>query len=578
MTVNAGELDPSEWTADRVVFSAATNALLHASEEVDVQPLRKSISWRIMDLEHEIRALKSRYNASSSIYRLPQETLSEIFLALADDVEDDREWIGITFVCRHWRTVALECTALWTALPIINAAFTDAVLPRTKDAPLSLMIDEEIHSPGIYGPLFKKVMTQLGRLEILELRLKSDEWALEEVLAKCAESAVLLRDLMVTFPNHGYVTSIRSIPTLKKVCMPSLENIQLVHCGARWSDIHFGPGLISISLQTTVDAHRPTLSQFVNALKETQVLDVLSLTGFLPSHSQVFTAAPSSTSLPAVKRVKLQELTQLYLVDTVAAINQFFRLVQLPQVNEIQLAFCGFVRDPHVVNSVLSSLQESWFDDGWSPLKHRVEELYIAGMDHKWVDGGQTWGFTIGCLSPDGSNSTLTLRVYFKDSLFSQTALFDVFNKQLDLSSVTSLHFDKMPVSPADWKDTYGSLSNVQEITIDHGVACAFEFIRALQDDPTLSRSNAYPSERPPPSPLFPSLKELRLCHMSIPRLRNPRAERFPFASTLATMLRKRAEARYPIPLVRFIGVKGFARSEVQDMNLTLGTEILTES
>ncbi|TEB30034.1 hypothetical protein FA13DRAFT_1689134, partial [Coprinellus micaceus] len=125
-------------------FSPATNALLGASNGVGVQIIHDKIARRILELEDEFRALQNRYNVASPISRLPLETLADIFLALhavcSGSSYKRRQWVQITFVCKLWRSIALDCTSLWSDLPIINPTFTDAVLSRSNGAPISLKL------------------------------------------------------------------------------------------------------------------------------------------------------------------------------------------------------------------------------------------------------------------------------------------------------------------------------------------------------------------------------------------------------------------------------------------------------
>jgi hypothetical protein len=130
--------------------------------------LHKSTASRIMVLKHEIRAWKSRHNTASPSCRLPPETLSQVFLTLAASIDDPREWTNVTCVCRYWRSTALQCTGLWTNPPIINT-FTEAILPRSKSAPISFLLVEQEGSAGEYKAIIPKVCSQRHRLKSFDV-------------------------------------------------------------------------------------------------------------------------------------------------------------------------------------------------------------------------------------------------------------------------------------------------------------------------------------------------------------------------------------------------------------------------
>jgi hypothetical protein len=198
--------------------------------------------------------LKTRQNAVASFAcRLPPETLSKIFLALRDDLEDDREWIKATHVCRHWRRVAQDCVALWTHLPILNPAFTEAILPFTKNAQIS------VHLDGVtikYKEVLQEILSHPGRLGSIGLVRNSNECALGEAFSKWTKAAPLLKEI--------------------------LERVELSYCSLPWSQIPFTPNLVSLLLETDIDLYRPTASQFLQTIGSLPYLRLLSLSGFLP--------------------------------------------------------------------------------------------------------------------------------------------------------------------------------------------------------------------------------------------------------------------------------------------------------
>ncbi|KAH9936681.1 uncharacterized protein B0H18DRAFT_329334 [Fomitopsis serialis] len=90
---------------------------------------RQSIYDGIAYHDRCISDLRARLNTLVPISRLPVEVLSEIFLHTAavrlyvpgrDHDLHPYHWLQVTRMCRHWRAVALSCTALWSRLTITD--------------------------------------------------------------------------------------------------------------------------------------------------------------------------------------------------------------------------------------------------------------------------------------------------------------------------------------------------------------------------------------------------------------------------------------------------------------------------
>ncbi|TEB30031.1 hypothetical protein FA13DRAFT_563201 [Coprinellus micaceus] len=283
------ESDPFRGEGREAVFSAATHTFPSPGRGKD-GTFSQSDTIRHTDLEHDQRALKSAHNAATSVCRLPHETLSEIFLAMAASTHD-ADWVVITQVCRHWRNVAHECTALWVRLPILNAAFTESILPLTKNAPISLHLEDPAHE---YKAIVGRIVAQINRLQSITLNLTSNECAIDEALFINTGAGELLK--AVSIVCEGYrMRGFSFQDNLKKLDAPALERLSLEYCGVRWRDIPFPPQLTSLNLATDVPSHRPTLTQLVETLRKVPLLDSFSLSCFLPPCSQGLVEALPST-------------------------------------------------------------------------------------------------------------------------------------------------------------------------------------------------------------------------------------------------------------------------------------------
>ena len=86
----------------------------------------------------------------SPVSRVPPELLSTIFLECMHQWHSKHRliytaeiphWIDVTYVCRYWRNVSLDCTGLWTHLFFVSRRWMDELLRRSKSAPLIIHAD-----------------------------------------------------------------------------------------------------------------------------------------------------------------------------------------------------------------------------------------------------------------------------------------------------------------------------------------------------------------------------------------------------------------------------------------------------
>ncbi|KAJ3540378.1 hypothetical protein NMY22_g4320 [Coprinellus aureogranulatus] len=93
----------------------------------------------------DIFASIHRRNASLPVNRLPPEILLTIFEILKTYAKEEQgngepplSWFRVTFVCRRWRTIALDSPSLWTTIDCMNPAVADVMLARSKNALLDV--------------------------------------------------------------------------------------------------------------------------------------------------------------------------------------------------------------------------------------------------------------------------------------------------------------------------------------------------------------------------------------------------------------------------------------------------------
>ncbi|RPD66707.1 hypothetical protein L226DRAFT_476513 [Lentinus tigrinus ALCF2SS1-7] len=121
---------------------------------------QQQLAEQISSTEETLIQLKNRYNAHTSIARMPPEILSEIFIIQAARLREERlstassdqhafihsrfyTWMNVSHVCHNWRTVALGCAKLWSWIayePRKPEEFYQLLLQRARDSvPLTVV-------------------------------------------------------------------------------------------------------------------------------------------------------------------------------------------------------------------------------------------------------------------------------------------------------------------------------------------------------------------------------------------------------------------------------------------------------
>ncbi|KAI0784244.1 hypothetical protein C8Q75DRAFT_736372 [Abortiporus biennis] len=82
--------------------------------------------------------LLSHRNASLMISQLPHEILSEVFLF---SIEKFSDGLRFSYVCRHWRKVALDTPRLWSTVPSSSSHMAQLFVSRSRSLPLTMFFE-----------------------------------------------------------------------------------------------------------------------------------------------------------------------------------------------------------------------------------------------------------------------------------------------------------------------------------------------------------------------------------------------------------------------------------------------------
>ncbi|KAG6373839.1 hypothetical protein JVT61DRAFT_5988 [Boletus reticuloceps] len=154
-------------------------------------------------IENQAIGRSSFFNPTS---KLPNETLQDIFIHCALDYYNEEleswydlvppEWINVSYVCRRWRDVALNCPTLWTYLCTMPQRWTKEFLARSKQVPLKIQIRITVPNGQWMNSTIEKVMDHVERIQ--ELHLDFPAVYAHTILSKLSSHAPRLQYLKIT--------------------------------------------------------------------------------------------------------------------------------------------------------------------------------------------------------------------------------------------------------------------------------------------------------------------------------------------------------------------------------------------
>jgi len=144
--------------------------------------------------------------------RLPPELLTAIFLHYVQQYErfpfyttGVLPWVNISYVCRYWRSVALNCANLWSHLFFASSEWMDGLLRRSKTVPLIIHIDFfQSSKPGKICSLEKaQALGHMERIRVLWIDCYCSKDALNMIRARLTATAPSLRSLHLSTYDDG---------------------------------------------------------------------------------------------------------------------------------------------------------------------------------------------------------------------------------------------------------------------------------------------------------------------------------------------------------------------------------------
>ena len=342
-------------------ISPATRQLLAPGSDRQLGLYRNQLERRVLVLQWEIEALKSRHNSIAPVSRLPAEILYRIFLAVrtatlyTPPFRNRARWIRVTHVCQRWRSIGLDCVSLWLDLEdFMHPALMDEILTRSKNGLLSVTFHTLDGSQGARTTL-QRALSRADRIRCLHLTAEtSTREHLQKAISYCSANAPVLEGLTLICYGQARITLPQG---LSAEGAPFVRKLEISNCGIPWCKLPITSTLTKLSLsdgKARSGKLRPTVSEFYASLRRMPSLRNLDLSGYLPTPGAICpgSAPPSPLEFPALETLCLSDHEQ--------SVNAFFRTIRVPSSAQMHVNLLGRVQDENSLRELIQSIALSW--------------------------------------------------------------------------------------------------------------------------------------------------------------------------------------------------------------------------
>ena len=469
--------------------------------------------------------LRTRRNSFSLISRLPTETLATIFIHCAHDYHrEDRgyvirtvpSWVNVSYVCRHWRNVALNCPTFWTYIFVTSQRWTEELLARSKQASLKLRYREQTLR-GLY--LVEQVINQMERIQDLCLDLPDQHTHEDyhEVLSTISSRASRLQNLKISV---WYRPSEYSF-VLFDGNTPALRTLELMRCPVRLNLLKLS-GLTTLSLYCIPDRFQQSVVEFLAMLSCMPDLTRLYLEDALASAIGFLSSSAFNTS----QKINSPRLSRLLIDAPLSTVIALLSCVNIPLKTEVRLQ-CNDEHDSSPVEYALlcSALAQRFsMTEDQALSSPTIRSLFIE-FD-QW--GKVKLAFSecdcdsFGSLSCRDWGSNIPLKMIVDLGLITMAIDGDIISDiccSIPLTNVQTLHVVEPLFSPAFWRKTLGHLQDLRYIELSDGNMPDLASVLSVTDltahEGMENQGGPAPSDRDQCRILVPRLETLELRWMT---------------------------------------------------------------
>ena len=414
------------------------------------------------DMAAEARACNN--SALSPVSRLPPEVLATIFIHRAREHYDHQQgsspsapsWVNVSYVCRYWRSVALDCPTLWTYHFVVSPRWTKELLVRSREASLRIrarMSNEFAWWPSLVNEWGKHV----ERIQELILHVPDRNFG-HKSLYKLSSYATRLQTLKISVwsdycepPGRGLV--------LLDGDSPALRTLKLSYCPVTFSSLKLA-GLTTLVVRYVPRSFPPTMEKLLAMLSCMQALTHLELHRALASA----TGFSSSVVTDTLQKINLPCLSHFSIVAPLSTVTAFLSWVNMPWDTEVELE-CEYERTDSFVDgySRLSSLvvqRLNMVEDQGAP-SSMIRSLVAELKPH-----ARTLTFS----ASDLDSNSFRLKIDVEFSIVTEA---DRFTSDIccsiSLNNVQSVDVEDPPTSTAFWRKMLERLPNLRRIRLRQG-------------------------------------------------------------------------------------------------------------
>ncbi|KAF8423175.1 hypothetical protein L210DRAFT_3570315 [Boletus edulis BED1] len=420
--------------------------------------------------------LRTQRNSFSLISRLPTETLAAIFIYSARDYHSTHftrtvpGWVNVSYVCRHWRNVALNCATLWSYLFLTTPRWTEELLARSKQT--SLKLHAEVYRrrrcADDQGLCFvRQVMNHIERIQELHLELPRMRYK-DHFLSSPAPR---LQNLKISVGSRDGPSE--QFSALFDGDTPALRTLELSYCPVPWYSFKLN-GLTTLDLRLVPSQLQQNVVEFLATLSSMQDLTHLYLHDAIASTAGFLSSAEFHT----FQKINLPRLSRLLLAAPLSTVIAFVACVNIPMKTEVRLD-CGFedglsLHDYASLFSVLAQRFSTSTSQAQSSPTFRSLIIDLAGCRKELTFSP----LERDCDSLDptlqqdwGCNTPLKIRVcWFKsDTRWDLDCILDDVSSFVPLMDVQSVHVINPPVLPAIWRSALGHLQDLRYLKLSSG-------------------------------------------------------------------------------------------------------------